>query len=242
MYFSNKFANTLLYRLAAASLAAGALAGASETSVAHAVASGVPTPPLAPISCVPGGLGISWGICRTIVPLSSRPGPRGARRDTHSAGGSIPPRPSRESLWSVEPLLSPHPRPRRAARGGTQCARGDAEGHIRGGAYPCLIHVRHQLSYATRKYAAHKPRCRPWSIMAVSGRPRPTRDAYPRRRGQAMRSRGATGRASHDSPTCPQSSATAGASTPSSGRTHLTRSCACRTRCQSQRATPLNTT
>lgn len=79
-------------------------------------------------------------------------------------------------------------------------------------------------------------------IMAVSGRPRPTRDAYPRRRGQAMRSRGATGRASHDSPTCPQSSATAGASTPSSGRTHLTRSCACQTRSQSQRATPLNTT
>ena len=165
MYFSNKFANTLLYRLAAgaASLARARSPAASETSVAHAVASGVPTPPLAPISCVPGGLGISWGICRTIVPLSSRPGPRGARRDTHSAGGSIPPRPSRESLWSVEPLLSPHPRPRRAARGGTQCARGDAEGHIRGGAYPCLIHVRHQLSYATRKYAAHKPRCRPWS-------------------------------------------------------------------------------
>jgi len=165
MNFSNKFANanTLLYPRSRPRCGCRSHGPARSPPSETSVASGVPTPPLAPISCVPGGLGISWGICRTIVPLSSRPGPRGARRDTHSAGGSIPPRPSRESLWSVEPLLSPHPRPRRAARGGTQCARGDAEGHIRGGAYPCLIHVRHQLSYATRKYAAHKPRCRPWS-------------------------------------------------------------------------------
>ena len=166
MYFSNKFANTLLYRLAAASLARARSPAPRRVRDLRRACRRVRRPDTSagPNLLCPRGAGDKLGNLPHDRPAQlPGPGPRGARRDTHSAGGSIPPRPNRESLWSVEPLLSPHPRPRRAARGGTQCARGDAEGHIRGGAYPCLIHVRHQLSYATRKYAAHKPRCRPWS-------------------------------------------------------------------------------
>lgn len=104
----------------------------SETSVA----SGVPTPPLASISCVPGGLGISWGICRTIVPLSSRARGRGARDAIPTAQAARFPRGRTAracGAWSLSCLLILAPAGRRgegrSVREGMR--RGiSAEGHI----------------------------------------------------------------------------------------------------------------